>query len=374
MIEPFSLKDQLFNEGKIDYLSGLLVRADSSFDGAGFRALVMSRLLDLELMQRIDWIADCLTEVLPADFNDAAHLIEACLPPPLNPDKTDDDFGDFIFAPFGEYVARHGLDQHFDRSLDLLEALTQRFSMEFAIRSFLNHRPGDVLERMRAWAEHPNYHVRRLVSEGTRPKLPWGKKIVLDPQAPLPLLDLLYGDKTRFVTRSVANHLNDISKTDAALVCDTLERWRGSTRQVPGEMGWITSHALRTLVKRGDRRALELLGYHADAPVRLASLSLADSSLKIGETLEIEAELESDEDTPVLVDFLIWYHRPNGREASKVFKLKQARVQKGKTLRLAKRYRLKGNATTFTLHPGPHRLSLQVNGRILGEVEFQLCE
>ncbi len=127
-----------------------------------------------------------------------------------------------------------------------------------------------------------------------------------------------------------------------------------------------------TLVKQGDPRALEILGYRADAPVRLTQLQLAQDNLCIGDMLEFEAVLESDEDLPVLVDFLIWYHRPNGRRASKVFKLKQAKVTKGKPLRLTKRYRLKGDATTFTLHPGPHRLSLQVNGRILGEASFDL--
>ena len=117
-----------------------------------------------------------------------------------------------------------------------------------------------------------------------------------------------------------------------------------------------------------------MLGYHADAPVRLTRLTLTQDQLTIGDTLEFDAELNADAKTPVLVDYVIHYHRPNNRAASKVFKLKQAVLHPQKPLRLTKRYRLKGNATTFTLHPGPHRLALQVNGRVLGEVGFQLCD
>lgn len=374
MTERFSLKDQLFNHDKIRYLSALLSSADTGFDSPAFEAHVMGRLGELELKQRINWIAECLERALPKKFPDAAQVIRQSLPPALDPEKTDNDFGDFIFAPFGEYVVRHGLEAHRDLSLDLLEDLTQRFSMEYAVRPFLNRWPDAVLARMGIWSEHSSYHVRRLVSEGTRPKLPWGMKIVLGPFAPVPLLDCLHSDPTRFVTRSVSNHLNDISKSDPDLVCDTLRKWHSSGQQAEKELRWMTSHSLRTLVKQGHPKALAMLGYHADAPVTLTHLSLAQDQLHIGDTLEFVAELSAEAETPVLVDFVIHYHRPGDRQASKVFKLKQAIVRPEMPLCLTKRYKLKGDATTFTLHPGPHRLGLQVNGRVLGEVGFQLCD
>lgn len=374
MSERFSLKDQLFNRPKVHYLSALLCGAEPGFDAPAFEARVMDRLPELELKQRIDWIATCLEEALPEDFVAAAQIIAASLPPPLDPGKTDDDFGDFIFAPFGEYVVRRGLEEHLDLSLGLLEQVTQRFSMEFAIRPFLNRWPDAVLGRMADWAHHPNYHVRRLASEGTRPKLPWGMKVTTEADVPIPLLDALHADPTRYVTRSVANHLNDLSKIAPDLVFQALDRWQKGGQQAPKELRWMTTHALRTLVKKGDARALDRLGFRADAPVQLTSLALGKDQLAIGDMLEFTAVLEADEKVPVLVDYLIWYHRPSGREAFKVFKLKQGVVTANAPLQLTKRYRLKGDATTFTLHPGPHRLSLQVNGRILGEVEFQLCE
>lgn len=372
MAEVFSLKDQLFNQDKLIYLSRRLCGADAGFDGPGFVAQVMARLPELELKQRINWIADCLAKVLPDDFPAAAKVILASLPAPLDPAKTDDDFGDFIFAPFGEYVVRHGIDHHLDLSLDLLESLTQRFSMEFAIRPFLNRWPDQVLARMQQWADHDSYHVRRLVSEGTRAKLPWGMKIAVAPTVPVALLDRLYADRTRFVTRSVANHLNDLSKVEPTLVYDTLSRWQAEARQCHTEMAWITKHALRSVIKNGDPLAMQMLGFCADAPVHLSKFTMDQDQLAIGDTLAFSAILQAEQELPVLVDFLLHYHRPSGKEAAKVFKLKQAVVRPGKPLHLKKTYHLKGNATTFTLHPGPHRLSLQVNGRILGSVAFDL--
>ena len=108
--ERFSLKDHLFNREKVDLLAGWMRAADPRFDGAGFAEQVVSRFPELELKQRIDWIADCLLERLPESFPEAAEVIRAALPPPLDPTRSDDDFGDFIIAPFGVVVERRGLE------------------------------------------------------------------------------------------------------------------------------------------------------------------------------------------------------------------------------------------------------------------------
>ena len=179
MAQGFSLKDQLFNDEKTRYLAGLFAKADAPFDADAFHAKVMSRLLELELKERMTWIADCLQEVVPGELPQVAPVILRALPPPLDPTKTDDDFGDFIFAPLGEWVVAIGLEYP-DQSLDLLAEITQRFSMEWAIRPFLNRWPDQVLARMQEWCAHDSYHVRRLVSEGTRPRLPWGQAIGLE--------------------------------------------------------------------------------------------------------------------------------------------------------------------------------------------------
>lgn len=371
--ERFSLKDHLFNREKVERLAGWMADADSGFAPEPFAEEVLARFPELELKQRIDWIADCLMARLPEDIEAAGGVIERALPPPLDPTKTDDDFGEFIIAPFGVVVERLGMDAP-ERSLDLLEALTQRFSMEMSIRAFLNRWPEEVLARMDRWVTHPNYHVRRLVSEGTRPKLPWASKITLSPERALPLLDRLHADPTRYVTRSVANHLNDIAKMQPEVVLDLLSHWQAAGRQRPEELAWMTRHALRTLLKAGDPRALALLGYAADAPIRLETLSLGAEQVAIGEALEITAVLTAEEDAPVIVDYVIDFVRANGRRGEKVFRLKDRVLPAGRSVTLRKAHRFKGDATTFTLHPGRHDLTLQVNGKRLGTVAFDLLE
>ncbi|SHJ67035.1 3-methyladenine DNA glycosylase AlkC [Shimia gijangensis] len=374
MAQGFSLKDQLFNPDSLSDLAAEYSAALPDFDGKDFHDEVVAGLEGRELMQRLEWIADCIEKRLSADFLQMADQLEAAMPRQLDPRLKDDDFGRFIHAVPGILAVRHGLERHRDRAFDLLHAATRRFSMEFYIRPFLNRWPEETLARLHDWAGDDNYHVRRLVTEGTRPKLPWAKAITLDPMRALPLLDQLHGDQTRYVTRSIANHLNDIAKIDAETVVAQLALWRGHGDQSTKELDWMTRHALRTLVKQGHAGALALLGFHADAPVRLSDLSLANQRVGIGDALEVSVSLEADADTPVIVDYLIRFHRPNGREGQKVFKLKQTVVSKKTPLHLTKRHVLKGDATTFRLHPGPHSLAVQVNGRPLGEVTFDVYE
>ena len=372
MAERFSLKDHLFNKDKVAYLAGLFADADRSFDADGFQAAVMSRMLDLELKDRIFWIAEVLGDHLPRDFMQAVAVIENALPPPLDPTLSDDDFGDFIFAPLGEYVAAHGIEDHRDRALDALERITQRFSMEWPIRPFLNRWPEETLGRMRAWAGHDNYHVRRLVSEGSRPKLPWGTAVKINYREGLALLDLLYADPTRFVTRSVANHLNDVTKKDPALVLDTLARWKVEGRQTPKELEWMTRHALRTLVKQGDPAAMEHLGYPANPPVEVETLTIAPGTVAIGGTAEITIVLRAGADTRVIVDYAMHFRKANGSTAPKVFKVADRALAAGETVTLAKRHRFKGDATTFKLYPGAQSVEVQVNGKRLARAAFEL--
>ncbi|QGX98026.1 hypothetical protein EI983_06945 [Roseovarius faecimaris] len=364
----FSLKDQLFNAEKIAWLAG---RFQPPFDAAGFEAEVMARLPELELKARIAWIADCLGRHLPAAFPEAVAVIRAALPPPLDPTLRDDDFGDFIFAPLGEFAVWAGLEDHPDLLLDLLEDLTQRFSMEWAIRPVLNRWPERAMARMQVWAEHEHYHVRRLVSEGTRPNLPWGMGVCLTPGAALPLLDELYADRARFVTRSVANHLNDISKSDPALVVSKLENWRDEGRAVADELDWITRHALRGLVKAGHPGALRLLGYDPEAEIA-ARLRPEPAVLPLGEVLQIGVELTGPPHLPVMVDYVLHLHRTGGAPGRKVFKLKQARLDARGRLSLIKAQRIAAGLSTYRVEPGPHRISVQVNGVMRAEAAFDI--
>ena len=364
----FSLADQLFNADSVRDLAREYAVLPG-FEAGRFHREAVAGLDGRGLLERLDWLADCLEAQLPRDFPAMAEALEAAMPPPLDPSRTDDDFGRFIHALPGILAVRHGLEDHRERALDLLHAATRRFSMEFYIRPFLNRWPDETLARLDRWVADDNYHVRRLVSEGTRPRLPWARAITLPPDVPLRFLDALHADPTRYVTRSVANHMNDLSKVIPDRVLTQLRNWQAEARQTPKELDWITRHALRTAVKRGERGALDLLGYRA-ADID-ATLMIKDASPRIGDKLQFEVTLTSATPLPVMVDYRLHFHRPSGT-AEKVFKLKTARLSANTPQTLGKSHALKGNATTFRLHPGPHHITVQVNGQDCATAAFEL--
>ena len=372
MSEGFSLKDHLFNAETTAQLAREFAEAVPGFDRDRFERAALDGFPERELMARLEWLADCIEAQLPGDFLKMADLLEAAMPPPLSPVLSDNDFGHFIHAVSGILAVRHGLENHRDRSLALIHAATQRFSMEFYIRAFLNRWPEETLSALRSWAKDDNYHVRRLVSEGTRPKLPWARAIQLTPEQTFPLLDELHADPTRYVTRSVANHLNDLSKIVPDQVVQRLADWQTLKKQSAKELDWMTRHALRTLVKSGHAGALLLLGFRSDVAFKV-SLNLPDQPVNIGEALNFTATVQSAEPTPVLVDYRITFARPGGKTGQKVFKLKQGRCGPDNPLHLAKSHKLKAAASTFTWHPGPHVLTLQVNGIDCASVGFDVA-
>lgn len=368
--EGFSLKDHLFNQQKVSYLADLLSRGVPDLDQAAFERSILKEMADLELKQRIRLIARHLADHLDPDFEQAAGQILRSLPPPLDPTKTDDDFGDFIFAPLGEYVSEHGGD-HYETSMALLKELTKRFSMEGPVRAFLESHQSETLALFEDWARDENYHVRRLVAESTRPALPWAPRIDLPISAPLPLLDILHSDPTRYVTRSVANHMNDITKVDPEIVFERIRAWRGLGSQSPNELAWMTEHSLRTLVKKGDPTAMELLGYPSSPDVD-ASVTIATPRVRPGEALEFGVSLTARAEVRLKVDYVIDFVKKSGAKSPKTFKLRKLSLRAGESMVLQKRHPLRANATTYTLYPGTHELTIVANGKPLAGGEFQL--
>ena len=371
----FSLKDHLFNEKSVGRLADSLADADLAFDRDRFMASVMEAMPELELKQRITMISDVLSDQLPDDYESAARIIERALPPPLDPSLSDDDFGEFIIAPLGDYVARWGLAAaDYDTSIALLKELTMRFSMEGYIRPFLVEYPDQTMATLTVWAEDSNYHVRRLVSEGTRPTLPWASRIPVDIETPIPLLDKLHADATRYVTRSVSNHLNDISKIDPQLAFSTLQTWQDADLQDPKELEWMIRHALRSLIKQGDPAAMQLLGFSPTPAVAVDSLDVhaPDGVVQIGDVLKFGTTITAKGNERLLIDYVIDFVKKNGSTRPKVFKLKQIELNKGESRTLEKKHRLPASATTFTLYPGTHAVSIKVNGNVLATTDFDL--
>lgn len=367
------LKDLLFNRDAIELITGEIGRVHRAFPAKAFRRTVLAGFPDRELKARIGWIAECLEACLPKPYRVAAGILRDSLPPPNDPARRDGDFGNFVYAAYGEFVARYGCArEHLAFSLEALRDITQRFSAEDAIRRFLNVFPDETLQALTAWTGDAHYHVRRLCSEGTRPRLPWSPKIAIPVTAPIAILDRLFADPTRFVTRSVANHLNDITRVDPDLVVATLTRWRNTGRQRPEEMEFISRHALRTLVKRGHRAALDALGVPDSSHIKLASLQLP-KTVRMNTALSFSFVLRTPRATKAIIDYAIIFRSKTGKLASrKVFKLTQTTLPARVPVAVQKRHMLRERMTTRTLYRGRHEIEILVSGRCLVKAAFTL--
>jgi 3-methyladenine DNA glycosylase AlkC len=365
MSEKFSLKDELFNPAKVAYLANLIKNVYPQFDDQTFVQNIVNELPNLELKERIFYIRENLEHYLPTHFNKAVEIILKSLPPELDPEKTDDDFGDFIFAPFSYFVAQNGLtDEHLELSFYALSEITKRFSAEDAVRFFINKYPNESFEFMLKMAQSENYHQRRLASEGLRPKLPWCIGLNFDYTKAIEILDLLYFDNTRFVVRSVANHLNDIAKIDADLVVQTLKKWQSQNQQNNKEFDFLVKHSLRTLIKQGNLDALSLLGFQAKPNISITNFKIKKSTIHLGEYLEFAFDIAGNNEK-VLIDYIIMY----SNNTQKVFKLKQLLVKNSENI--SKKHLFK-TMTTKKLYSGTHTLKLQINGKIVMVTDFFL--
>ena len=373
MAEKFSLKDELFNATKVKKIALEIKNIFDAFEEELFQKEVLEKFPHLELKERIYHIRDCLKKYLPSNYVEATTLLLKSLPPPLDPTKKDDDFGDFIYAPYSDFVLTFGCSkEHLAFSLEALREMTKCFSVEFSIREFINTFPKETFKMLEDCSISSNYHERRLATEGSRPKLPWAKKLNIHYSKPLFLLDTLYQDKTRYVTRSVANHLNDIAKIDASLVIDTLKRWKNSKQQNEKEMLFIMTHSLRTLIKDGNTEALELLGYKANPNILLEKFRLKETIIKVGEVLEFDFVINVMDDEKLMIDYLIYFQTKSGTLSSKVHKLKKLTIKQDTLLEIDKKHLFKANMTTRKFYEGEHKIALQINGKIYQEFKFTL--
>ena len=373
MKEKFSLKDELFNPQKVEKIALEIKAVYPSFNETSFIKDTLFKFQNLELKERIYHIRDMLSKYLPRNYQDAVNLLLDALPPPLDTAKVDNDFGDFIYAPYSDFVAFHGCcAKYLDFSLEALRHITKRFSVEFSIRDFINLYPKETLKMLYHCSLSPNYHERRLASEGLRPTLPWAKKLIIAYHEPLRHLENLFTDPTPYVIRSVANHLNDISKFDAPLVIQTLKRWKSLKKQKAKEMDYIMNHALRMLVKKGNKEALELLGYIQNPAITLSNFSIEHTELKIEDALYFSFTLKAQETVKLMIDYSLHFQTKSGTLSPKVHKLKKLLLKKGEEITLKKKHPFKANMTTRTFYTGEHKVQLQINGQKLLSKIFML--
>ena len=355
--EPFKFK---LGRPEVAWLAEQLARVSPTFDSGLFLAAALDGLDDLELKARARHVADALETTLPDEPGEAFAVLVAMMDAPLHETE---GYGGTVFRyfPVSEYLERHGL-RDVDAALAANYALTQRFSSEFCIRPLILDGWEPTLRALNAWVTDPNPHVRRLVSEGTRPRLPWGRKLspfILDPSPTLPLLDQLKDDASPYVRRSVANHLNDIAKDNPTVALDVAHAWLPEASQARRR---IVEHGLRTLLKRGDTRALELLG-NAPTNALVARGELSHRTANLGDTLTLRAILENQGRTPVsaLVEARVHFARPSGKASVKPFRVGRVTVAPGASATLEKMLPLV-HRSIRKLHPGAHVVELQVNG------------
>jgi 3-methyladenine DNA glycosylase AlkC len=371
--KSFLLKDFLFNEEKVRFLAASFKKVYPEFSEKTFVTECVSSFPSLELKERMYHIRDVLQRHLPQDYKKAVAIICAALPEELSLEKSDDDFGDFIYAPLGEYIARYGKEKEFyDTSLEALYHITKRFSVEFPMRHFLGAYPEKTVKILTKWSRDKNYHIRRLASEALRPRLPWGIKIPLPYDVGLPVLHTLYTDKTRYVTRSVANHLHDISKENLPLVLETLSSWKKEGKQSEKELDFIIKHALRTALKQGNKEALQLLGL-ADSPQgTLTSFSCSPHKISLGERLIFSCEYVSTAQTvqKISITYVLFYKNKKGY-SEKVFSLFEGSVNPGEKKTFSKQHLFR-EMTTRTLYPGTHHIEIRAGGDVLCRESFEL--
>lgn len=350
-----------FDEARYRSIANATFSLDGKFDKRRFLKLTLDGLDERSLMQRLQQTAVAMEQSLPGTYRTKVKTLRS-LAPTL-------EHG-FISIFLCDFVAKYGLED-FDHSLDALKFFTCFGSAEFAIRHFLVKDFTKARTAMLTWADDKNEHVRRLASEGIRPRLPWGlrlQNLVDNPDPIAAILEKLKADPALYVRKSVANNLNDITKDHAQWVIDRVSGW---DREHEGT-AWIVRHGCRTLIKQGHNDALKLFGFGA-APKLEASIVCTPAKLRLGQVLSIEATLHSTarRTQSLAIDYVMHYARAGGATSQKVFKWTETELAPGAALTFHKRQTIK-DFTTRKHHPGVHRIELQVNGRRVAETVFEL--
>jgi 3-methyladenine DNA glycosylase AlkC len=359
-------------------LAEAISRVDGGFESARFQAAATTGLEPLALKVRVAHVATALEDTLTAqgrDFTSVAALLSEVARAQLDPPSpAPPALRGFAAWPLFDLVPRLGLEER-ALGLETLRRLTPLFSAEFAVRPFLARWGQLALDEMTPWATDPNEHVRRLFSEGTRTRLPWATRVPFLSELPgrvLPLLTPLASDPSLYVRKSVANHLNDVSRDDVDCALATARVWLAAEGDpsARANRAWVVKHALRTRVKAGDGGALALLGHGGEGPQR-ASLSAAPVRVPWSGTVTLEARLEARGAASWVVDWALVLASARGAARRKVMKWTTLQVDAGEAVVLRRTYAFKP-ITTRVYYPGAHAAELLVNGQVVARADFVL--
>jgi 3-methyladenine DNA glycosylase AlkC len=357
MPEPLKL---LYNKEFINSLSDAIKLVYSPFNSQEFNTSVFDKEWDnKELLQRLRHIAYALHQFLPENYLQAIKILDQISP----------QFSGLEHLVFPAFVELYGLDE-LEQSIKALESFTQYSTSELAIRPFIIKYPDRMMAQMEIWAESPNHHVRRLASEGCRPRLPWAlslPKFKKNPQAVLKILEKLKLDKSDYVKKSVANNLNDISKDHSQTVIDLAKNWLGDNK----DTDWIVKHACRTLLKKANREVLTLFGFGTIQHIELADF-IVQPEVKQGDKLNFSFVLNTTKDKlgKLRIEYAMDFMKNNGKQARKIFKISESDFT-AHIKSVQKQHSFK-KISTRKYYPGKHGLAIIVNGQEMGVVSFLL--
>ncbi|BDF03281.1 DNA alkylation repair protein [[Clostridium] hylemonae] len=359
---PDLLKN-VYNYNSLQKLAHTIQSAYPQFQADEFLQTTMDETWDkLELKARVRKISTSLAAYLPEDYSRALAILDKAAAV-----FTNGFFG--IFFP--DFIEVFGQDEeNWDLSMSALERYTQYSTSEFAVRPFIISHEERMMAQMYAWSGHENEHVRRLSSEGCRPLLPWGQALVKykkDPLPVLPILKRLKADPSLYVRKSVANNLNDISKTHPDLVISLAKEWYGKNEYTD----WIVKHGCRTLLKKGNREILALFGYHDSASIKVDGFTLEPAAVPMGEDITFSFSISTEEAAKVRLEYAVDYMKANGKRSSKVFQISEITLGRNEKKSCTKKHSF-AEMTTRKHYPGVHTITLIVNGAKRERQDFEL--
>ena len=358
---PELFKDRLNRKSLREF--ALAIRSVyNSFQADEFIKAIMDETWDdLELKARGRKISVNMGKYLPSDYRAAIGVI----------DKVASCYDGFCKYCFPDFIEVFGQDDiNWEVSIDALERYTQYSSSELAVRPFIVKHEERMMERMYDWSKNGSEHIRRLASEGCRPALPWGialNSFKKDPAPVLPILEQLKTDPSLDVRRSVANNLNDISKTHPDLVVKIAKDWYGKNEYTD----WIVKHGCRTLLKKGNRDVLAIFGLSDTASAETSDFTLETNSISIGEDISFSFVIQTKEAVKVRLEYGVDYVKANGKRNRKIFQISEISLKENQKKVYSKKHSF-ADVSTRKHYPGTHSITLIVNGAERGTLNFKL--